>query len=128
MYKHIKNKVISGLLVFAMVFSMIPAFSFSNPIEVQAAEKSISDIPNVKMSVVQVDETTGQSDYKAERLKAVEEDTDITGLKLVAGGVKSGFVVSLWHYSGGYWGNNYKPIIYDTKLTNPGVGGIGCRV
>lgn len=58
MYKHIKNKVISGLLVFAMVFSMIPAFSFSNPIEVQAAEKSISDIPNVKMSVVQVDETT----------------------------------------------------------------------
>ena len=125
MSKSFKNKLISGLLTLAMVFSMVPTNIFTAPIEVQAAEKSISDIPNVKMSFVQVDETTGQSDYKEDRLQAVQKDTGIDGLKLVAGGVKSGFTVSLWHYSGGYWGNNYKPIIYDTKLTNPGIGGIG---
>ena len=57
MSKSFKNKLISGLLTLAMVFSMVPTNIFTAPIEVQAAEKSISDIPNVKMSVVQVDET-----------------------------------------------------------------------
>ena len=115
MSKSFKNKLISGLLTLAMVFSMVPTNIFTAPIEVQAAEKSISDIPNVKMSFVQEDETTGQSDYKEDRLYAVQKDTGIDGLKLVAGGVKSGFAVSLWHYSGGYWGNNYKPIILSMK-------------
>lgn len=74
MSKSFKNKLISGLLTLAMVFSMVPTNIFTAPIEVQAAEKSISDIPNVKMSFVQVDETTG-GDLKAARLSAVQEDT-----------------------------------------------------
>ena len=57
MSKSFKNKLISGLLTLVMVFSMLPTNIFTAPIEVQAAEKSISDIPNVKMSFVQVDET-----------------------------------------------------------------------
>lgn len=57
MSKSLKNRLISGLLTLAMVFSMVPTFSLSNPVEVQAAEKNISDTPNIKMSFVQVDET-----------------------------------------------------------------------
>ena len=53
MSKSLKNRLISGLLTLAMVFSMVPTNIFTAPIEVQAAEKSISDISNVKMSFVQ---------------------------------------------------------------------------
>ena len=57
MSKSLKNKLISGLLTLAMVFSMVPTNIFTAPIEVQAAEKSISSLPNIVMSVVQIDET-----------------------------------------------------------------------
>lgn len=132
MSKGIKNRLISGLLTFAMVLSFVPSISFSRSVEVDAAEKDISTLPNITMLTTEIDETgfTSEDALKAARLQAVEKDAGTTGLKLVASGQKSGFTTYMWHYSGGYWGANYKPIVYDSELKNSkmGIGTISAKV
>ncbi|WP_324823588.1 hypothetical protein [Sinanaerobacter sp. ZZT-01] len=93
-----KDKIISGVLTTAMLFSMF--LGVVPP--VYAADNNLS---NVKIYAEKT-----QSQIKS------------TGLTRVSNGVQSDWAIELWHYSGGYWGNNSVRIKdSDWKKTSGGV-------
>lgn len=93
---NLKNKIISGVLATTLILSMFTSITPS----VHAA-----DMNNVKIYAEK-----SQSQIKS------------GGLTKVASGVKSNWMIELWHYSGHYFGNNTVKIMdKDWKKTEGGV-------
>ena len=104
----LKQRFLSGLLTFVMVFTMIPITNMVNPIEVEATNTTTNSSEVYVMAAGQTGSTQG--------LKPV-----LTAI--------APFNIEMWHYSGGYWGGSLSRNVHDYEFVNneagKGTGDIG---
>ena len=105
----LKQRFLSGLLTFVMVFTMIPITNMVNPVEVEAANTT----------------TTNSSEVY---VMAAGQTGSTQGLKPVLTAIAP-FNIEMWHYSGGYWGGSLSRNVYDYEFVNneagKGTGDVG---
>ena len=92
-----RNKLISGLLVFALIFSLVPAFA-----------------------------TPAKAATNSYNVKVYEDRDDLKISNLIYSSDTTNFSFDIWHYSGGFWARiRSGPHVNDSELKKKSAGGVG---